>query len=141
MTKSIGTSVLVLTLDPLGKNSLMQLPILSLPRAVPVQRERKPKENIPQTRAERESVRARLRKYVVEAKLVAPLSIADLRKHSEVCVELQGLDPIYTDYVGVLLNSEVWRDQLAKVRSVHRPPKGSLGSAVGSSRTLLNNYP
>jgi geranylgeranyl pyrophosphate synthase len=105
----------VLTLDPLGKNSLMQLPILSLPRAVPVQRERKPKENIPQTRPERESIRARLRQYVVDAKLVAPLSIADLRKHSEICVETQGLDPIHTDYVGVLLNSEVWRDQLAKV--------------------------
>ena len=93
----------------------MQLPILSLPRAVPVQRERKPKENIPQTRPERESIRARLRQYVVDAKLVAPLSIADLRKHSEICVETQGLDPIHTDYVGVLLNSEVWRDQLAKV--------------------------
>jgi geranylgeranyl pyrophosphate synthase len=93
----------------------MQLPILSLPRAVPVQRERKPKENIPQSRAERETVRARLRQYVIDAKLVAPLSIADLRKHSEICVKLQDLDPIDTDYVGVLLNSEVWRDQLAKV--------------------------
>jgi len=34
----------------------MQLPILTLPRAVPVQRERQPKENIPQTRAQRESI-------------------------------------------------------------------------------------
>jgi hypothetical protein len=75
----------------------MQLPILSLPRAVPVQRERKPKENIPQSRAERETVRARLRQYVIDAKLVAPLSIADLRKHSEICVKLQDLDSIYTD--------------------------------------------
>jgi geranylgeranyl pyrophosphate synthase len=93
----------------------MQLPILSLPRAVPVQRERKPKENIPQTRAERESIRAQLRQYVIDAKLVAPLSIADLRKHSEICVEKFQLAPVYTDYVGVLLNSEVWRDQLASV--------------------------
>jgi len=93
----------------------MQLPIMTLPRAVPVQRERKPKENIPQTRGERESVRSRLRQYVLDAKLVPPLSIADLRQHAENCVKVQGLDPIYTDYVGVLLNSEVWRDQLAKV--------------------------
>ncbi|MFM8572689.1 MAG: DUF116 domain-containing protein, partial [Pirellula sp.] len=82
---------------------------------VPVQRERKPKENIPQTRAERESIRAQLRQYVIDAKLVAPLSIADLRKHSEICVEKFQLSPVYTDYVGVLLNSEVWRDQLASV--------------------------
>lgn len=93
----------------------MQLPILKLPRAVPVQRERQPKENIPQTRAQRESIRARLRQYVVDAKLVAPLSIADLRRHSEICVREQDLAAIYTDYVGVLLNSEVWRDQLARV--------------------------
>ncbi|MFN6399936.1 MAG: polyprenyl synthetase family protein [Planctomycetota bacterium] len=93
----------------------MQLPILTLPRAVPVQRERQPKENIPQTRAQRESIRARLRQYVVDAKLVAPLSIADLRKHAQICVQEQDLEAIYTDYVGVLLNSEVWRDQLARV--------------------------
>lgn len=93
----------------------MQLPILTLPRAVPVQRERQPKENIPQTRAQRESIRARLRQYVVDAKLVAPLSIADLRKHAQICVQEQELAAIYTDYVGVLLNSEVWRDQLARV--------------------------
>ena len=93
----------------------MQLPILTLPRAVPVQRERQPKENIPQTRAQRESIRARLRQYVVDAKLVAPLSIADLRKHAQKCVQEQELAAIYTDYVGVLLNSEVWRDQLARV--------------------------
>lgn len=93
----------------------MQLPIMTLPRAVPVQRERRPKENIPQTRPERESVRTKLRQYVIDAKLVAPLSIADLRRHAELCVEQQGLAAIYTDYVGVLLNSEVWRDQLARV--------------------------
>jgi geranylgeranyl pyrophosphate synthase len=93
----------------------MQLPILTLPRAVPVQRERQPKENIPQTRVQRESIRARLRQYVVDAKLVAPLSIADLRKHAQICVQEQELAAIYTDYVGVLLNSEVWRDQLARV--------------------------
>lgn len=93
----------------------MQLPILSLPRAVPVQRERQPKENVPQTRSQREAIRTGLRQYVVDAKLVPPLSIADLRIHAETFVRQQSIAPIYTDFVGVLLNSEVWRDQLATV--------------------------
>lgn len=93
----------------------MQLPILSLPRAVPVQRERQPKENIPQTQSEREAIRAGLRQYVLDEKLVPPLSIADLRSYAEAFVREQAIAPIYTDFVGVLLNSEVWRDQLATV--------------------------
>ena len=93
----------------------MQLPILSLPRAVPVQRERQPKENIPQTQSEREAIRAGLRQYVLDEKLVPPLSIADLRSYAEAFVREQAIALIYTDFVGVLLNSEVWRDQLATV--------------------------
>ena len=93
----------------------MHLPILSLPRAVPVQRERQPKENIPQTLPQRESLRLALRKYVTDAKLIAPVSMSELRGHAESFVRQQALAPIYTDYVGVLLSNEVWRDQLASV--------------------------
>ncbi|MCO6042833.1 polyprenyl synthetase family protein [Aeoliella sp. ICT_H6.2] len=93
----------------------MQLPIVSLPRAVPLQRQRQPKENIPQTLSEREQIRNGLRDYVAINKAVPPLSFTDLRAHAERYVEQEGLDPIYTDYVGVLLNSEVWRDRLASV--------------------------
>ena len=35
------------------------LPVLNMPRPVPVQIERQPKENIPQTRPEREQIRER----------------------------------------------------------------------------------
>ena len=93
----------------------MQLPIVHLPRAVPLQRQRQPKENIPQTLSERESIRNGLRDYVSSAKAVPPLSLTDLRAHAERYVEQEALDPKYTDYVGVLLNSEVWRDRLASV--------------------------
>jgi geranylgeranyl pyrophosphate synthase len=80
-----------------------------------LQKDRRPKENIPQTRGERESVRSRLRTFVAEQKPVPPLSLPELRALSERFVAEQELDPIYTDYVAVVLNSEVWRDQLASV--------------------------
>src|SRR5687767_13224390 len=82
---------------------------------MPLQKERRPKENIPQTRGERESVRSRLRTFVAEQKPVPPLSLLELRALSERFVAEHELDAIYTDYVAVVLNSEVWRDQLASV--------------------------
>jgi len=93
----------------------MQLPVLSLPRAVPVQKERQPKENIPQTRAERESLRSNLRSFIAEHKPVPPLSTQELRRLSELFVSEHSIDPKYVDYTIVLLNGEVWRDQLATV--------------------------
>lgn len=93
----------------------MQLPILTIPRAVPTQRERKPKENIPQTRREREAIRSKLREFVARRKPVTPIALQDLRTMAAEFVANEKLDLIYTDYVGVVLNSEVWRDQLARV--------------------------
>ena len=93
----------------------MQLPVLSLPRAVPVQRERQPKENIPQTRSERELLRSNLRAFIAEHKPVPPLSTQELRRLSEQFVAEHNIDPKYLDYAIVLFNSEVWRDQLATV--------------------------
>jgi geranylgeranyl diphosphate synthase type II len=91
------------------------LPVLNVPRPVPVQKERQPKENIPQTRGDRERVRAALREFVRVNKPVPPLSVASLREFAEQFVREQGLLPIYTDYVAVMLNSEIWRDSLAAV--------------------------
>ena len=39
----------------------------------------------------------------------------ELRTHAEEIVARAGMPAIYTDYVGVLLNNEVWREQLATV--------------------------
>jgi len=93
----------------------MQLPVIQLPRAVPVPRERQPQENIPQTLAEREAVRSSLRDFVKQRNPVPPLSFAELRELAGQFVDQQGIDQRYVDYVGVLLNSEVWRDTLAAV--------------------------
>lgn len=97
-------------------NSLMiTLPILNMPRAVPLQIERQPKENIPQTRPERERIRARLRDFVVRRKPVPPIPLDELKELAKEFADEENLPSIYVDYVGVLLNSEIWRDSLATV--------------------------
>ena len=64
------------------------LPVLNLPRAVPLQKERPPKENIPQTREERERLRIELREFV---KTRRPVPLHDLLRRAldghEVTVE------------------------------------------------------
>lgn len=95
----------------------MLIPVAELPRAVPSQRLRMPQENIPQTPVERERLRLLIARYVHSNRdtVVPPLVLNELRRHAEQVIALAGMDPKYTDYVGVLLNNEVWREQLATV--------------------------
>jgi hypothetical protein len=48
-------------------------------------------------------------------RLTPPLVLDELRTHAGRIVGRAELPVIYTDYVGVLLNNEVWREQLAAV--------------------------
>lgn len=95
----------------------MQLPVLTLPKAIPMLPVRAPQETIPQSYAEREGMRVTVQRYVAanRDKLVPPLVLDELRTYAEDLVSRAGADPKYTDYVGVLLNNEVWREQLATV--------------------------
>jgi geranylgeranyl diphosphate synthase, type II len=94
----------------------MKLPGLDVLRVVP-ERNRTPQANIPQTLAARERLRATIAGYVAVNRdsLVPPLVLDELRTHAEQVVAAIGLDPVYRDYVGVLLSNEVWREQLATV--------------------------
>ena len=93
----------------------MQIPVLNLPRAVPPERVRKPQDNIPQQRPERELMKLQARAYVEAYRPVPPLSMEDLRKHSEAFIALHKYDPMFRDFAAVLINSELWRDKLATV--------------------------
>ena len=96
----------------------MSLQVLKKPlRVLPPMPQRPPQANIPQTLGEREFVRAAVARFVEERRtaLVPPLVLDELRTHAEAVVALTGLDPAYTDYVGILLNNEVWTEQLATV--------------------------
>src|SRR6267143_6900174 len=93
----------------------MQIPILTLPRPVPEQKMRPPQDTIPQSREERDAIKQLCVQYVETDKPVPPLSLEELRKHSEKLLERNNLEAKFRDYVAVLLNSEVWREQLATV--------------------------
>jgi geranylgeranyl diphosphate synthase type II len=90
-------------------------PPLTLPRPVPVQAIRAPKENIPQTVGERLRIRDLVAAYVAEKKPTPPLPVPELRSHAEAFVLQHGLNRQHVDYVGVLINNELWKDQLASV--------------------------
>ncbi len=93
----------------------MHLPVISLPRAVPTQSSRPPQANIPQTKAERDQITAIVRGYVERYRPVPPMPIPELREHADRIVAAAGLDPMYRDYIGVIVSNEAWRDTLATI--------------------------
>lgn len=86
-----------------------------LPRLVPQQKWRPPKKNIPPTLLQRQQILQSVRNYVAEFNPVPPLPADELKVHAGRLVEHLGCDPIFRDYIGVLLNNEMWREQLAGV--------------------------
>src|ERR1700722_12417929 len=87
----------------------------SIPRHIVHQRVRAPKKNIPQTTVERNHFLQVVRNYVAECNPVPPLPTDDLKQHADRIIGTLKCDPIYRDYVGVLINNEMWREQLAAV--------------------------
>src|SRR5688572_7357385 len=86
-------------------------------RVMPAMPDRPPQTNVPQTLGARERVREVVARYVDERRstIVPPLVLDELRLHADGVVALSGIDPLYRDYVGILINNEVWSEQLASV--------------------------
>src|SRR5579859_6760483 len=102
----------------LSSNRRMQttkLTPLAIPRPVPPQRFRQPKKNIPQTLLQRTRILQAVRHYVAEYNPVPPLPQDQLKEHAERLLTQLNCEPIYRDYIGVLLNNEMWREALARV--------------------------
>ncbi len=97
--------------------AVVPVPLVSLPRAVPEMPVRPPQETIPQTRGERELILRQVQAYVAETQdeLTPPLVLDELRVRASALVARHGIDPKYVDYAGILINNEVWREQLASV--------------------------
>jgi geranylgeranyl pyrophosphate synthase len=93
----------------------MQTAPLVIPRPVPTQRFRPPKNNIPQTPLERTHILQAVRHYVAEHTPVPPMPLDELKVHADRVMEMLKCDPVYRDYVGVLLSNEMWRETLASV--------------------------
>jgi hypothetical protein len=80
-----------------------------------VQQQRPPQANIPQTLAERAHIKALAQAYVAEVRPVPPMPVDELRIHADALLERGGIDPVYREYTGVLINNEMWRDALAGI--------------------------
>ena len=93
----------------------LKLSSAKIPKHVVQQRFRKPKENVPQTVEERNRVVQLIRNYVAEFNPVPPQPLDQLKEHADRLIEMSGLDPKHRDFIGVLLNNEMWREQLATV--------------------------
>src|SRR5213593_2479754 len=93
----------------------MQTAPLVIPRHIVQQRVRPPKKNIPQTPIQRHHFLHVVRHYVAAYNPVPPLPVEDLKVHAERVVETLKCDSIYRDYIGVLINNEMWREALAAV--------------------------
>lgn len=87
----------------------------ALPKLVPLQKWRAPKKNIPPTPLIRQQILHAVRKYVMEFNPVPPLPSEELKVHADRLINSLGCDPIYRDFIGVLLNNEMWRESLAAV--------------------------
>jgi geranylgeranyl diphosphate synthase type II len=88
---------------------------VNIPRLAPIQKWRTPKKNIPQTLAQRTRILQAVRNYVAEFNPVPPLPVPELKVHADRVLERLGCEPIYRDYIGVLINNEMWRETLAAV--------------------------
>lgn len=88
---------------------------VGLPRLVPQQKWRAPKKNIPPTLVQRQNILQAVRNYVAEFNPVPPLPADELKVHADRIVAQLRCDPIFRDFIGVLLNNEMWREQLAGV--------------------------
>lgn len=97
--------------SPLAGN----LSSLVVPKHAVQQRFRTPKHNIPQTPFERNRILHGIRDYVSEHRPVPPMPMPQLKEHADKLVSLLRIDSVYRDYVGVILNNEMWRESLAAV--------------------------
>ena len=56
-----------------------------------------------------------VRHYVAEQTLVPPVPLEDLKVHADKLVAVLNSKKIYRDYIGILINNELWRETLAAV--------------------------
>src|SRR5260221_6515285 len=88
---------------------------VSIPKHIVQQRVRAQKKNIPQTSGERNLFLQVVGNYVADFNRAPPLPTDDLKLHADRVVGMLKCDPVYRDYIGVLINNELWREQLASV--------------------------
>ena len=88
---------------------------LVLPCPETVQAFRSVEQSIPQTAIERNRILQVVRHYVAEFNPVPPQPAGQLKEHADRVIGMLKCDTVYRDYIGVLVNNEIWREHLASV--------------------------
>ncbi|MDG2125422.1 MAG: DUF116 domain-containing protein, partial [Verrucomicrobiales bacterium] len=90
---------------------------VKLPKPVPITTTqfRKPKEDIPQTKQERDALLAYIRDYIEEHNPVPPMPLDELEVHARKILEATGTAEIHLHYTAVCLSNEMWRETLATI--------------------------
>jgi len=103
-------------MQELDLDFLKQKP-LRIPTAIPLRPPRTPQKNVPPTRFEREKLHTAVKAYVAQekAKLTPPVPFEELKIHADELLAFSGADPIYREFLAILLNNETWRDILATI--------------------------
>jgi geranylgeranyl diphosphate synthase, type II len=76
---------------------------------------RQPQDNVPQTKQARDELLEAIREYVERIRPVPPLSLDELRIHTNAVLEKARMDRKYADFAAVLVNNEVWRETVSAI--------------------------
>ena len=95
-----------------GLNSAIEIEV---PQKIPMLKSREPEKKIPPLRKERETILRLVRHFVTSIDIAPPIPSLELQKHSEYVLKENKLDLIYAEYTGVLINNELWKEQLATI--------------------------
>ncbi len=88
---------------------------LQLPVQVPRQQYRPAQSNIPDDKHVRVQLKKLTEDYVATVGAVPPLTMTELLEHTGAVLQEAGLDPIYKDYIAILISNAAWRDSLARI--------------------------
>ncbi len=83
--------------------------------AIAARPSRPPQDNVPQTKQARDELLQAIRGYVERIRPVPPLSLDELRVHTNAILEKVGLERKYADFAAVLVNNEAWRETVAAI--------------------------
>lgn len=92
----------------------MALPIAQ-PRLLPVVKQRKPQDNIPQTRQERDTITRAAQLFIDQKQLVPPMPFEELREHAVDLLRNIQMDEKFIEYTAVVINNESWKETLATI--------------------------
>ncbi|MCU0915072.1 MAG: polyprenyl synthetase family protein [Planctomycetes bacterium] len=84
-------------------------------RAATARSMRPPQDNVPQSKQARDTLLDAIRAYVEREGPVPPLTMEELRVHTNAVLDETGMDRRYFDFAAVLVNNEAWRETVAAI--------------------------